>query len=39
MKAGIREAIELLNKYITANPRKADGYNMARIMFEKVNSF
>ena len=40
MKAGrYGEAIELLNKYITANPRKADGYNLRGLCFEKRNQF
>ena len=29
------EAIDLLNKYISANPQKADGYNLRGLCFEK----
>ena len=29
------EAIDLLNKYISANPRNADGYNLRGLCFEK----
>ncbi len=29
------EAIDLLNKYISANPQKADGYNLRGLSFEK----
>ena len=29
------EAINLLNKYISANPQKADGYNLRGLCFEK----
>lgn len=31
------EAIELINKYITANPQKADGYNIRGLCYEKRN--
>jgi len=31
------EAIELINKYITANPQKADGYNIRGLSYEKRN--
>lgn len=33
------EAIDLLNKYITANPRKAEGYNLRGVCYEKRNQF
>lgn len=40
MKAGrYGEAIELLNKYVTANPRKADGYNLRGLCFEKRSQY
>jgi len=40
MKAGrYGEAIELLNKYVTANPRKADGYNLRGLCYEKRNQY
>ncbi|MFH0736805.1 MAG: tetratricopeptide repeat protein [bacterium] len=33
------EAIELLNKYVTANPRVADGYNIRGLCFEKRGQY
>lgn len=40
MKSGrYGEAIDLLNKYITANPRKADGYNTRGLCFEKRSQY
>lgn len=31
------EAIDLINKYITANPQRADGYNIRGLCYEKRN--
>jgi len=33
------EAIELLNKFITANPRLADGYNLRALCYEKRTQY
>ncbi|MHC1739101.1 MAG: tetratricopeptide repeat protein [Ignavibacteriaceae bacterium] len=33
------EAIELLNKFITANPRIADGYNLRALCYEKRTQY
>ncbi len=33
------EAIDLLNKYISANPRLAEGYNLRGLSFEKRSQF
>jgi len=33
------EAIDLLNKYISANPRRAEGYNLRGLSFEKRSQY
>lgn len=40
MQAGrFGEAIDQLNKYVTANPRESDGYNLRGLCFEKRQQF